>query len=59
MDVDEDNGGLKDIGIEDLGKERSRDGRKQNMDEVKERDKGDKRSLSLHGPLTLGTSCSC
>ena len=27
VDVDEGNGGLKDVGIEDLGKEHSRDGR--------------------------------
>ena len=59
MDVDDGNGGLKDVQIEDLGKERIRDGRKQNMDGVKERDKGNKRSLSLHGPLTAGTSRSC
>ena len=59
MDVDEGNEGLKDVEIEDLGKEQSRDGRQQNMDGVKERDKGDKRSLSLHGPLTPGTLRSC
>ena len=35
VDVDDRNGGLKDVGIADLGKERSRDGRKQNMDGVK------------------------
>ena len=33
----EGNGGLKDVGIEDLGKERSRDGREQNMDGVKKK----------------------
>ena len=59
VDVDEGNGGLKDVRIEDLGKEWSRDGRKWNMNGVKERDKWDRRSLSLHGPLTLGTSRSC
>ena len=59
MDVDDGNGGLKDVRIEDLGKEQSGDDRKQNMNRVKERDKGDKRSLSLHGPLTPGTSHSC
>ena len=42
VDVDDGNGGLKDVGIEDLGKERSKYGREQNMDRVKERDKGDK-----------------
>ena len=35
VNVDEGNGGLKDVRIEDLGKERSRDGRKHNMDGVK------------------------
>ena len=59
MVENEGNGNWNDVGVEDLGKERSRDGRKQNMDGVKEKDKGDKRSLSLHGPLTLGTSRSC
>ena len=59
MVENEGNGNWNDVGVENLGKKWSRDGRKQNMDGVKERDKGDKRSLSLHGSLTSGTSCSC
>ena len=59
MVENEGNGNWNDVRVEDLGKERSRDGRKQNMDGVNERDKGDRRSLSLHGPLTPGTSRSC
>ena len=59
MIENEGNGNWNDIGVEDLGKERSRDNGKLNVDGVKERDKWDKRSLSLHGPLTPRTSRSC
>ena len=59
----EGNGNWNGVRMEDLGKERGRDGIKQSMDGVKkgikEGDKRDRRSLSLHGPHTPGTSRSC